>query len=319
MTDLSKWIDFTKLSSSDAKFLRAVPDLIAIEEWSGLMPWQSIETPIQKIWKQSSLVELQEMFASEMKHQYGYKIPGRYEVRSEHERTESLTAIKNKQTSYQMADVDYDINKYGFRGDFDLETKNNSIAFFGCSITFGVGVAEKDSFPVLIGKGLNMQPFNFGVPGGSFAKAVRYFRLISNFKKFEYAIFLLPEISRLEIPTEDGITNIAPNLKKDEDYIRKVYSVLPDEFLEYDVLKNILYCISIANQTNTKIYFSSWSPSTYNLLYNFLGEDSNMLIPYFENLGGKHENTSEFGRDGKHPGASSHYQFYKKAMEYINV
>jgi len=54
-------------------------------------------------------------------------------------------------------------------------------------------------------------------------------------------------------------------------------------------------------------------------LYNFLGEDSNMLIPYFENLGGKHENTSEFGRDGKHPGASSHYQFYKKAMEYINV
>lgn len=313
---LLKLIDFTKLHSTESKFLRAVPSLIALHEWKGLMPWEVIDNAVVKLWKQNSIKNLKELFTKEI-----HYVSQTLDFMTEKEKLDSIDAIANNTTLYKLEDVVYNINDYGFRGDFDLESTTKSIAFFGCSLTFGVGVPEADCFTTLIGKKLNAVPYNFGVPGSSFNRSARYFELVSQHKKLDYAIFLLPDISRLEFPkiNEENLTiqNIGSNIGNDESYLKKLYSVLSDEYLEYNTLKSVLLCIKIAKANNTKLYFSSWSPSTYNLLYNFLGEESRMLIPYFENLGGKYENTAEFGRDGIHPGASSHLQFCNKAMEYI--
>jgi len=313
---LLKLIDFTKLPSAESKFLRAVPSLIALHEWDGLMPWDAIDNRVVDLWKQTSIKDLKGLLTKEI-----YYASQTLYFLTEQEKLDSADAIANKTTLYTLEDVVYDINDYGFRGDFDLGDTDTSVAFFGCSLTFGVGVPEADCFPTLIGKALNATPYNFGVPGSSFNRSARYFELMSQHKKFDYAIFLLPEISRLEFPkineTDLVVQDVGPNIGTDESYLRKIYSVLSDEYLEYNTLKTVLLCTKIARENNTKIYFSSWSPSTYNLLYNFLGKDSEMLIPYFENLGGKYENTAEFSRDGRHPGASSHLQFCNKSIDYI--
>lgn len=312
-----------KLSPIDANLMEQIPTLADDIKggWDGLIPWSSTATPILKLWKHDSIKSLEDMFASEMSAHYDYPIPGVYQVRTEFEKEQSLLAIENKLTSYNMEDVSYNINKYGLRGNFDLTSVGKSIAFFGCSITFGVGAAEEDCFTSLIGKDLDATVYNFGVPAGSFSKSVRYFQLVSQYKIFDYVIFLMPQVGRIERPVVTGnsvsVENIAPMQGSTEQYRKQLYGVLDDAFLEYEDLKNILLSISIAKQSNTKIYFSSWSPGTYNLIYNFLGADSKMLLPFFY----AHNNAekSTYGRDGSHPGPQGHYDFYKRAMEYINV
>lgn len=315
--------DLAKISPVDINFLKSVPVLADLLKagWQGLIPWKSLDTPILSLWKSTSIKSLESMFVHELTEHYEYSFPGVFQVRNAYEKQQSLLAIKNKLTAYQMDDFRYSINKYGLRGNFDLEATGKSVAFFGCSITFGVGAAEQDCFTTLIGKDLNASVYNFGVPAGSFAKATRYFYLLSQYRSFDYVIFLLPQVGRLEKPlVKDNVAtveNIAPFQGSDEQYRKQLYTVLDDNFLEYEDLKNLSFCINIAKQTNAKVYFSSWSPGTYNLIYNFLGPDSGMLLPFF--YADTSAENSTFGRDGSHPGPIGHYNFYKKAMEYINV
>lgn len=315
--------DISKISPIDINFLKSFPAFFDLLKtgWKGLIPWKSLDNPILALWKSDSIKSLESMFIQESTELHEFHFPGVFQVRNIREKQQSLLAIKNKLTPYQMDDVSYNINKYGFRGNFDLETKSRSIAFFGCSMTFGEGVAEQDCFTTLIGKDLNTAVYNFGVPGGSFSKATRYFHLLSQHRSFDCVIFVLPQVGRLERPVVKNnianVENIAPFHGSSEKYRMQLYSALDDNFLEYEDLKNLSFCISIAKQTNTKVYFSSWSPGTYNLIYNFLGPDSDMLLPFFDAEVGR-EN-SELGRDGEHPGPATHYNFYKKSIEYINV
>jgi len=312
-----------KLSPIDANLMEQIPTLASSIKngWDGLIPWNSIETPTLKLWKHDSIESLEDMFVREMSKHYDNPIPGVYQVRTLFEQEQSMLAIKNKLTSYKMEDVSYNINKYGLRGNFDLASTGKSIAFFGCSITFGVGTAEEDCFTSLIGKELGATVYNFGVPAGSFSKSVRHFHLVSQYRTFDYVVFLMPQVGRIERPLVNGssasVENIAPAQGADEEYRKQLYSVLDDTFLEYEDLKNIVLCVNIAKQSDTKIYFSSWSPGTYNLLYNFLGSDSKMLLPFFYAHNDAEKST--YGRDGSHPGPIGHYDFYKRAMEYINV
>jgi hypothetical protein len=314
-------VDVFKISPIDVTFLKSVPTLFDLLKagWSGLIPWKSLDNPIVSLWKADSLKSLESIFRDEFSKIYEYHFPGLLQVTNEREKQQSLLAIEKKLTAYQMEDVSYNINKYGFRGNFDLESEGKSIAFFGCSATFGEGVAEQDCFTTLIGKDLNASVYNFGVQGGSFSKATRYFHLLSQHRSFDYVVFLLPQIGRVERPVVKNNTatveNISPFNGSSDRYREQLYSVLDDSFLGYEDLKNLSFCVSLSKQTNTKIYFSSWSPGTYNLIYNFLGPDSNMLLPFFDSDINK-ENP-KFGRDGLHPGPTTHFNFYKKSIGYI--
>ena len=78
---------------------------------------------------------------------------------------------------YPYKDLTYTVNGQGFRIDDDIEEKENreSIIILGCSITFGVGVEKKSSWPYIIEDYIGHKVYNLGVCGGSMDT---YYRLL---------------------------------------------------------------------------------------------------------------------------------------------
>ena len=248
-----------------------------------------------------------------------------YQKRLEQEEKEkSEQAMKDQLTTYSENDVTYYVNECGFRGDWKLgEQNDNVLGVFGCSFTYGIGTAEQDLFSSLIANHLNCQAFNFGVPGGSFNRACRYYSVVSKYQKFKYVIFVIPHIGRLEFPKyKDKVLttmNIIPNWvsknREDEKFREKVYSVFDDDYLKFDTLRNLEHAISISQHNNTKIYFSSWDIPTYDLIHDFLGADSNMLLPWFQF--NRDVSIVPRARDGDHPGLVCNHQFYERSIPYL--
>jgi hypothetical protein len=242
------------------------------------------------------------------------------------EREASEIAIAAGTTNYKAEDVIYYFNDHGFRGTEKIgDNSSPSVGTFGCSFTFGIGLPADDTYPMLFGKHLGSRVYNFGVPGGSMNKATRYYSLASQYQHFDHVIFLIPHIGRMEIPREYKNvpygTNLIPNWKFtspiDEAMRRRTYTVFDNMFLEYDTLRNISHCINIARANNTKIYFSSWDPTTFEVLRRYLGDDTNMIIPYFQTIEFSRPVRINMARDGFHPGAESQLQFLNKAIPYL--
>lgn len=61
--------------------------------------------------------------------------------------------------------IDYNLNKNGFRCKNITENTSNGILFLGCSHTFGIGLKEEQTFASLVSKHFNRECFNYGVPG----------------------------------------------------------------------------------------------------------------------------------------------------------
>lgn len=290
-------------------------------DWKGLRYWYESSAPagIASMWNPTSL---QELFWNEMKCVYQNPIPGQHQYTDKHEHDASVRAVHDKKTDYQLDDVVYTINKYGFRGDWELGCKDKSVAFFGCSFTFGVGIADEDSFTTLIGNHLKAKVFNFGVPGGSINRAARYFSLASRKQRFNYAIFLVPHIGRLEMPvvkTAPEMINLVPNwasISKDEERKRlQIYNALDDNYLAADTLRSIDHCLQIAKRSNTRVYFTSWDIPTYDLIYDYLGKDSEHILPWFDAI--EYETRTNMARDGAHPGPTSHRKFFERSLPFI--
>lgn len=297
-----------------------------MSEWTGLRYWNEgrHNKDIVKYWKVSTPGEFKHFGWQEMHRIYGGQLPGKLPYTDGYEKEKSFKAVQDKTTNYKLDDVVYTINDYGFRGDWELGYEGRSIGFFGCSFTFGIGVADYDMFPTHFARHLNCQAFNFGVPGGSTSRAVRYYSIASKLQKFNYVVFMLPHAGRFEMPYyfNNGSyclepKNMIPNwpsINKDDEYQRlQVYKALDDNYLAYDTIRAIDHAMHIAKTNNTQIYFTSWDMEVYDILYDYLGESSGNLLPWFH---AKWEGCP-LARDGAHPGPDNHTRFFRKSIPYL--
>ena len=82
--------------------------------------------------------------------------------------------------SFVSSEVDYRINRAGFRGAELAERRTGvrRLAVFGDSIVFGYWVAEKDAFPAQLGAilGPGVETLNLGVPGYNLDQEVENLR-----------------------------------------------------------------------------------------------------------------------------------------------
>ena len=62
--------------------------------------------------------------------------------------------------------ISYRLNSEGFRGD-EFNSDNPNIVTLGCSYTFGIGLAEQDIWPSMLGQHLNLAVHNLAIPGSS--------------------------------------------------------------------------------------------------------------------------------------------------------
>jgi hypothetical protein len=86
---------------------------------------------------------------------------------SEQNYNKNCTALGNTWEYYNKK-ISYVFNEWGFRTKtFDGVDWKNSVVVFGCSNTFGTGLAEEDTVTVQLEKLLNMPVINLGISGSA--------------------------------------------------------------------------------------------------------------------------------------------------------
>lgn len=195
-------------------------------------------------------------------------------------------------------DWKYYINKYNFRGKWNLNSKKPMAGFFGCSFTFGEGIAEEETFADIVSYKCGLNGLNFGIGGSSLDRIARTFAAAANVLDLEYAIFTLPAWRRRMHINEHGqIINLIPqwpheNYKK----ISKQLTELDDEFYVTSSISTVEWIVSVAKLHNIKIILSSWDYPLTGVLKKMYPD---ITIDPFPNIDDK------CARDGMHPGTKS--------------
>ena len=158
-----------------------------------------------------------------------------------------------------------DTNSTGLRGP-ELST-DVDICYYGCSMTYGVGLPYNAVWTSMIDRHFNFKSNNFGISGIGADEMLKLFMASNRFIKMKKAAFLFTEIHRHTIPYINHKKQITINLHptyestyKEKD-IRNTgyhYFSLPDIFFEdkFEIaIQKIMY---IAEIKNIDLYFSSW-------------------------------------------------------------
>jgi hypothetical protein len=91
----------------------------------------------------------------------------------------------------------YDLNKYGFRCNEFESINNPRIIVYGCSHTYGTGLPEEHTWPVIVKEllriktGIEYDVINFGVPGAGPDEIHRLVNFLPNFVTPNSMIFAL--------------------------------------------------------------------------------------------------------------------------------
>ena len=94
--------------------------------------------------------------------------------------------------------IEYSLNSQGYRSpEFDQIDWSNSIVCFGCSMTFGIGLALDQTWPAQLEQLLGYPCVNLGIPGGSIqAIWANSVRLIRAGVRPRAVLYYWPELSR---------------------------------------------------------------------------------------------------------------------------
>jgi hypothetical protein len=184
------------------------------------------------------------------------------------------------------------------------------ICYFGDSWTAIAGILPEQSWTnqldILLGI---TNTNNFGIKGIGIEDILYLFLSVSRVIKMKKAIFLLPDIRRITIPTKypTGTINhknyFVSIIPKDKNALnaleiyKNIYS-LPNEFF-YDRAKiQIEMIIAIAEMLSIDLYLGSWGKETKSILQLYDNPKLNIEIPP----------SDKKGFDKMHPGVDIHTQ-----------
>lgn len=194
----------------------------------------------------------------------------------------------------------YRINKYGYRGK-NWAFNRQSVAFFGCSFTFGIGVEK--SIAECVQEKISIDCINLGQPGSA---SINILKTVINFLKFhpvDFVVITLPPLSRVYKPMYcdkmgGGWTyaNLIPNWvcpHSDAGIFEAAFKFFSEDTSAaylYDFIQAVEMSASVSNTT---IFWSSWDVPTR----DFLKSTVNSVT--FERVGNL---SLDKARDGTHPG-----------------
>jgi hypothetical protein len=192
----------------------------------------------------------------------------------------------------------YQINKYGYRGN-NWSFNKDAIAFFGCSVTFGIGV-EKD-IATVVQENIKTECYNIGQPGASAINILKTFNNFIQYFPVKTAIITLPTADRIHRPEFNDnfsswtYTNLIPNWinPNNKELHHHAYS-----FFSNDTCLAYLYdYIKMAELTakilNVEIIWSSWNAETLDFLRSIVHNQKIIPVGNF---------SVDKGRDNLHPG-----------------
>lgn len=224
------------------------------------------------------------------------------------EKINSEKAVREGLTDYKLDDFSYKLNKYGFRGEWDLEigSVENSIATFGCSFTFGVGCSIENLWCEILAKNLNKKLYNFGVGGTGVEHSALLYSILSRFTRFDTVVVIVPHFRRMLFPSNKTkkiffYYNFLHDYKYSDLYMEtirsKTYDVLDDSYFQHRTLTSVESIINCAKANNTKLYIGSWDPYAHHFIKESFSNRAKILPLHMCRKQGH-----PFARDGSHAG-----------------
>lgn len=174
--------------------------------------------------------------------------------------------LKNgNKDEYTEDSISYDINEFNFRTSPDTNDiiKENLVACFGCSNTFGQGLRWDETWPYQLNQLLGDEWItkNYGQCGGSFNQISRlvYNYFLTNKAKIVCCFF--PEILRLELFYNNNFHNFSPSGNPDIDInaYNKYIDLSSIQNCLYFAIKDFKFIESICKINNAKLYWFTWS------------------------------------------------------------
>jgi hypothetical protein len=223
-----------------------------------------------------------------------------------------------KKRSRDYKDFTYTINEIGCRGDLSLD---KSIAFFGCSFTFGEGVAEEEIFPYLVSNNLNTPYINLGCIGYSIPQIAHLFHASLKVFDFDTVVITLPSAFRFHYVTRDEMYwPVFPNQDRDniehETIRKKVYPLLSEEYLLHQAKDYIIYMQTCADLYSKKIIWGTWDYNVQSLLNGIFG---NCTKFEFDSDESKQLQGDFIARDNMHPGIIQHSKYSERIVKAIQA
>lgn len=236
------------------------------------------------------------------------------EYKKEHQSFEIAkftTEFSNKKNSSWS----YKINRYGYRGN-NWNFNRDTIGFFGCSFTFGIGVEH--SISDIVARELNVDTVNLGCPGSSIENVAKTFCSFVRHHPLKVAVITLPDYTRLFYPSYDRInkewicSNLLVNMKNErnlEKVKKSAYRYLNEDLLFSKLADTIDWIETTANANNITTFYSSWNEPTHEMVGQLV--DQNRLIRY--------PNVVDKARDDGHPGPKTNEQWKNNIIEKIQI
>lgn len=265
--------------------------------------------------------------------------PGQFEGKHSYttfwDSTDTLETFKaQRKSGYNETSITYHINEYGFRTQTNKEQTLNevvekTIACFGCSVTFGVGLTYEETWPHVLQE-MTQHKYvcrNYGISGAS---ADTISRLVHNYlltNKPKAVCCLLPDMFRRELfdssqndlfpkhfgdlinGPKDEKCNVVELCKKNKYNVLdwRAYKRLSGEdnsVMNY--LKNVKFIESLCKEKDVPLFINTWD--VYFLGLMRMGKrvsDSFITIPenefeYFLNW-----DKMDKARDGSHLGRNT--------------
>jgi hypothetical protein len=201
----------------------------------------------------------------------------------------------------------YYINDIGFRGEYPSVDDKKILGFFGCSVTFGVGLSEDETYARLIAQHFNKKYLNLGITGVGCHRIALTFSAATRVWDIETAVVMLPRYTRLHyVDKGNHIHSILLSHKIDLNELETVRLAVvkhfSDQFLLSQAIDSIQWIIDIARLQNIKLILASWDIEMIQIVKEAFNLDAICL----DNI--------DTARDGQHPGKLSHKAFAEKVI-----
>ena len=170
------------------------------------------------------------------------------------------------ETYPEHADFNYRHNEWGFRSGAIV--RDCSVAFYGCSQTYGTGIPENTRWSDLVACQHNLSFNNFGLPGAGTDKTLDIFWATSQHIKINTAVFMLNGMYRPHVVLGNGQeieyhvllpnTNSKSILITDIDYYKEHLFRLPDEYFDHINAQAIIKIHKLCKLMGIRAIFSTY-------------------------------------------------------------
>ena len=211
----------------------------------------------------------------------------------------------------------YHVNDLGYRGDYPSVDEKDLLGFFGCSCTFGEGLAAEDVFTDIVAKHYNRSSLNLGMPGAGFHRIALIFAAATRVWNLKTAVVTLPNYARFHyVSAENYIYSIIPPHPTEPEEAETIRMDLvkhfSDQYFMSAAKDAVAWIVTTARERNIDLVLGCWEWDTLNVIQSVVDCPNSYVLNYQLHY------DRETARDNVHPGPGANRIYAEQIIQQIN-